>query len=343
VSELRQDLATGDWVIIAPERLKGRPLQSKTNPPITDRPPYEPSCPFCPANEDRFPHVEVDAIPHPEPDGTKPWLVWGIENKYKIFKHHGSAPAGLTAFDRAGIYARAVGEGVHELVIESPEHNRTFATMSPPEVEAVVAMYLRRFRALKQVPGSLLTILFKNHGPRSGASQPHSHCQILSSRVVPNHLRQLLEAGTRFFDTRGVCVFCHMVEHELAEGTRIVYQNERFVAYVPYAQPTPYEVQIFPKHHDSLFEDMGEAEAVDFADCLRVTMKKLYVALSNPDFNLILRNPPHHLGKVPFYHWHLRVVPHLCGAGGFERGSRMTVNLVVPEDTARELRDTQVD
>ncbi|RLB48589.1 MAG: hypothetical protein DRI90_25280, partial [Deltaproteobacteria bacterium] len=343
MSELRQDLATGDWVIIAPERLKGKSLQSKTNPPVTDRPAFEPSCPFCPANEERFPHVEVDCIAHPDAEAGSRWLVWGIENKYKIFKHHDSGPEGLAAFERDGPYARVIGQGVHELVIESPLHNRTFATMSPGEVEAVVAMYLRRFRALKQIPGSLLTIMFKNHGPRSGASQPHSHSQILSCRVVPNHLRYMLEEGTRYFDTNGVCVFCRMIEFELSDGSRVVYQNERFVAYAPFAQPTPYEVHIFPKGHDSLFEDMSDEEAADFADCLRATMKKLYVALSNPDFNLILRNPPHHLARVPFYHWHLRVVPHLCGAGGFERGSRMTVNLVVPEDTARELREATAD
>lgn len=336
MSELRQNLATGEWVIIAPERLKGKPLQPETNALLDTHPEYAPDCPFCPANEERFPHVEVDRLASADAHG--PWRVRAIENKYKIFQHYEGATA-PAEFERRGIYHVAAGCGDHELVLEHPVHNKTLATMTQAEAQDVIAMYLRRFRALRDNPNNLLTIMFKNHGPKSGASQLHSHCQILSSRVVPNHVRYLLEEATRYFDAQGTCVFCRMLDYELSEGTRVVYENERFAAYAPFAQPVPYEVHLFPKAHDSLFEDMGDQEAADFAECLRITMRKLYVALSNPDFNLIMRNPPRHLSGVPFYHWHLRVVPHTRMPGGFERGSRIMVNVVSPETSARALRD----
>ncbi|MBW2526648.1 MAG: galactose-1-phosphate uridylyltransferase [Deltaproteobacteria bacterium] len=342
MSELRQNLATGDWVVVAPERLKGKPLQSEPNPTMDVHPTYDESCPFCPPNEPRFPHVELAREPHPDGESpAAPWITRAIENKYKIFQPR-SEPLPVDArggYEREGIYAKVAAEGSHELVLESPIHNRTFATMSHREVEAVVDAYLGRFRALRQIPGNLLTILFKNHGPKAGASQLHPHGQILSSRLVPNFVRYLLEEATRYFDAHGRCVFCTMIDYEREQGARVVYENERFIGYVPYAQPVPYEMHLTPKKHDSLFEDMSATEAADFADCLRACLGKLYDALSNPDFNLILRNPPHALSHVPFYHWYLQVVPHTRAPGGFERGSRIMVNVVSPEAAAKHLRE----
>lgn len=341
MSELRQNLATREWVIIAPERLKGRSLQSETNPFMETYPAYDPTCPFCPRNEERFENVEIDFAPHPDPKNKAEsrWYVRSIENKFKIFEEYDSCPIKPTEFERDGIHAKFMGCGSHELVLESPIHNKTIATMSAPELEAVVGAYLSRFNALKQNPNNLLTIIFKNHGQRAGASQVHGHTQILSSRVVPNFLRFLIDEATRYFDTNGICVFCKILEHELKEGKRVVYENDRFAAYTPFAQSQPFEINIFPKVHDALFGDMDDREAAAFADCLRVTTRKLYLALSNPDYNLILRNPPYPLSGVPFYHWHLQIVPYTRLPGGFELGSRIMVNVMLPEECARILRE----
>jgi len=341
MSELRQNLATREWVIIAPERLKGKPLVREPNALMDAFPDYAENCRFCPRNEERFRDVSIEQIPHPAPDNAagSSWLARCIENKYKIFAEYESCPTKPTEFERDGIYCRFMGCGNHELVVESPEHNKTLATMSQQEAEAVVALYLRRFQALKANPNNLLTIIFKNHGPRSGASQPHPHSQILGMRVVPNFLRFLIDEATRFFDSNGICVFCKILEFELERETRIVYRNERFVAYVPYAASVPYEVHILPRVHDALFGDMSDHEAALFADCLRKTMRKVYHALFNPDYNLLLRNPPYPLSGVPFYHWHLQILPHTTSMGGFELGSRIRVNVTRPEECARHLRD----
>ncbi len=343
MSELRQNLATREWVIVAPERLKGKPLQKNPNSLMDALPDYDKGCPFCPKNEDRFENVQIESIPHPNRNNKagSPWLVRCIENKYKIFQDYESCPLGPTEFEQDGIYLKFIGCGNHELILESPEHNKTLATMSQAEVEGVVQLYLRRFNALKENPNNLLTIIFKNHGVRSGSSQVHAHTQILAMRVVPNFLRFLIDEATRFFDSQGICVFCKMLEYELKEESRIVCQNDRFVAWVPYAASVPYEVHIVPKVHDSLFGDMSDEEAVLFSDCLRETMRRLYTTLSNPDYNMILRNPPYPLSGVPFYHWHMQIVPHTSIPGGFELGSRIRVNVVTPEDAAQALREAE--
>ena len=75
MSELRQNLATRDWVIVAPERLKGRSLQSEPNRLMVEAPAYDDGCPFCPKNEALFDNVEVCHIPHPDPDNAAARIV----------------------------------------------------------------------------------------------------------------------------------------------------------------------------------------------------------------------------------------------------------------------------
>lgn len=339
MSELRQNLATRQWVIVAPDRLKGKPFQPHVNPLVDTWEEYEENCPFCPGNEERYPNVELDRIPSDDDCG---WKALCVENKYKIMSDQPDCPIAPSEFAKDGIYYKFKGCGHHDLVIESPIHNKTFATMTQEEAEPSIVLYSRRYKELEKNPNNLLTIIFKNHGIKSGASQKHPHSQIIASRVVPNHLRNLMEESQRYFDNEGVCVHCKIVNFELKNRTRIVYENERFVSFSPYAAPVPFQLDLYPKKHHSHFGELDKEHIRDLADCLRNTMKKLYVRLSNPDFNLIFRNPPYQDTNVPYCHWFIQIGPHCITPGGFEIGSRMHVNVLPPEMAAEELREIKV-
>lgn len=342
MSELRQNITTSEWVVIAPERLKDGPLQATLNSAQDDLPLHDDRCPFCPANQERFDNLEIDSIPHHDPDNLigSPWIAQCVENKYKVFEEDPDHRGGPVEFETDGIYRRLEGHGSHELVIESPVHNETLATMPRAAIAAVLELYLLRFRALDSA-GNLLTVIFKNHGRRSGASQPHPHSQVVGMRVVPNYIRFLLEEARRYFDSNGVCVYCKVLRHELADGRRVVWENDRFVCFVPYAAAVPYEMHILPRKHAAHFGKLGGEEIAALADCLRASMRKLYLGLSNPDFNLVVKNAPYAQGKVPSYHWHIQVVPCLRSPGGFELGARVNVNVVAPEAAAEHLRRVQ--
>jgi UDPglucose--hexose-1-phosphate uridylyltransferase len=340
MSELRQRLTTREWVVIAPERLKGKKLQPQQNPMLDTIPEHSDNCPFCPGNEEKYPNVEIDRVVD-EKDSAS-WKVLCLENKFKIFSNHIDYPLETKGFDTDGIYFKSIPSGRHELVIESPQHNHTFALMEKKHVASVVCMYLKRYNEIRKNPHILHTVIFKNHGPRSGASQQHPHSQIVAMKVAPNYIRQIVDEAQTYFDSNGICPFCKIIDYELNERKRLVYENDTYFSYTPYASTVPYEVEIFPKRHDALFGDMTDLEVMDFADCLRVTMRKLYFALSNPDFNIVFRNPPYHLCDVPFYHWHVKIAPHIVTPGGFELGSRMSVNVVSPEEAAEHLRKTDI-
>ena len=338
MSQLRQNIATREWVVIAPERLMGEDLQAALNPLLDTHPDYHKTCPFCPGNRDERFKPGIDRINYPDCGTQDPnqWRAICIENLYKIVAPQPGEEQKSYEFEHHGIYHKTPGTGNHELIIESDKHNLTFATMPIEQVVAIAKLYHSRFNSLSKT--NRITIIFKNHGTRSGASQRHPHSQIVGLKVVPGFIRFLLEQARRYFDAHGVCVFCKILEYELKAKERVVYTNDKFISFVPYAASVPYEVHILPKQHNSLFGNINHSELQAFSDCLRNTMRKLYVRLSNPDFNFVFRNPPYSLSDVPFYHWHMQIIPYLRTPGGFELGSGMHANVVAPEEAASELR-----
>ena len=339
MSELRQRLDSGEWVIMAPERLKGKTLSKVSNLAHDTLPVHDQNCPFCIGNDDRFDNVEIDRI---NCAVTNDWTVRCLENKFQIFSNHDLLPPEPREFVKDGIYNKFSRYGNHELVIESAEHNKTLGNMTHDEVSNVVEMYYKRYKALNNDINTH-TIIFKNHGPMSGASQKHPHSQIVSMMVVPEHTRSLINGAIEYYDRHGRCVFCTIIEHEQKVNDRVIYQNDKFIALTPYASSVPYEIEIYPKKHEADFSVMHGEDIIEFSDCLRIVMRKLYKALSNPDYNIIFRNPPYHLSKVLYYHWHLKIVPYLITPGGFELGTAMGVNILTPEEAAETLRNIDID
>jgi len=217
-------------------------------------------------------------------------------------------------------------------------HNKTIATMTIEEVKAIVFIYIKRFEVLRQNPNNLLTLIFKNHGSKAGASQPHPHSQIVGFRVVPSEIRMHLFEAQRHFDNIGICVFCRIIDYELHHQQRLVYKNDHFVALSPYASEVPYQVHIYPINHSLPFDGMKESELNAFCDCYQKVFNAIYVYLHNPDFNVVFMNAPHHLEQTHYWHWHVNILPKLSDTAGFELGTRVGINVVAPEDAAKNLR-----
>jgi UDPglucose--hexose-1-phosphate uridylyltransferase len=332
--ELRQNIATGEWVVIAPERgLKPRPLQEMEKRSSGGGIAYSKDCPFCPGNEDRYPNIETDRITAENGD----WMVRAVENKFKILGDFEYCPVRPERFTEDGIYFKTLGCGFHDLVIEHAQHDKIIATMDPEHVEKIIEVYLNRYNAFDQNPNNLVTIIFKNHGIKAGASQSHAHSQIVSSRVVPAHTRFLLYEGQRYFDSRGACVYCDIVDFETKDRKRVVYENSTFVAIVPYAARTPFEVWIIPTKHNAGFGSISKAEKEGLARALHAVLRKMYEVLDNPDFNYVIFSSPYNLSEVPYYHWHLKIEPRLLTPGGFEVGTKINVNPTSPEESAEKL------
>jgi UDPglucose--hexose-1-phosphate uridylyltransferase len=332
VSQLRQDPTTKEWVIIAAERSK-RPHDFVKAEEHVEKPPYDAECPFCEGNESLTPHESL-AYRRGGPADGPGWWVRVVPNRFPALSSDGSLQR-----EEMGFFRMMDGVGVHEVVVESPIHNKILPLMDNEQVEEILLAYRERYLALREDRRIKLVIIFKNHGPAAGTSLEHGHSQIVGTAVVPSDIRRRLDQAARHYDDHGTCVYCDTIQEELKCGTRIVMDTERFVVLQPFASRTPFETWIVPKEHQASFGLISVEDSKKFATILRETLFRLYSKLSNPDFNYVIRTAPIRDEQEDYYHWHLQIVPRLTTTAGFEMGSGMYINVSLPEETARFLAE----
>jgi UDPglucose--hexose-1-phosphate uridylyltransferase len=325
--ELRQNLATKEWVIIATERAR-RPEEfvQADKERVEDRPARANTCPFCPGNE------ELDLERLRLPDAGE-WIVRVVRNRYPALQENGE-PA--QCFD--GINRSIAGVGYHEIVVESRLHNTSPATEALEEVEQTLHAFQIRGWAFRGDPRIEHMIYFKNHGVSAGASLVHPHAQLLGMPVVPSGVRTRIAEARRYFEDQGECVICRMRQDEERDGARMVAATTFFSVFVPYAALSPFHLWIVPRRHCTNFLDATPEELRDLARMLRELLFKIYVGLNDPDYNYVIRSAPDYERESAYVHWYVAVVPRVTRAAGFEMGTGMFINTALPEESAHFLR-----
>jgi UDPglucose--hexose-1-phosphate uridylyltransferase len=189
--ELRLNLITREWVILATERAK-RPDSFRQKKHKKILPEFLETCPFCPGNEQRTPE-EIMRIP----DG-KSWKVRVTPNKFPALSVEGDKER-----INEGIRHLVTGVGIHEVIIESPLHNMSMAMMELDNFADVIRTYRERFTEIYNDPRIEHVIIFKNYGEGAGTSIAHPHSQIIGTPVTPILVRNRIEEGIRYFDNTG--------------------------------------------------------------------------------------------------------------------------------------------
>jgi UDPglucose--hexose-1-phosphate uridylyltransferase len=235
------------------------------------------------------------------------------------------------------------GFGVHDVIVETPDHSEVMALMPDSYMAEILRIYKIRYDELSLDRRIALITIFKNHGPDAGTSLEHPHSQIIATPVISLQVRERFQHALRHFDDYGECMFCQMLEEELEEQSRIVAISEHFAALELYASPAPFCTHIYPRRHMASFGDVSAMEINDLARMLRSILAKLYHGLADPDFNFTIRSAPAESVGVKYFHWYLSVIPRLTRMAGFELGSGMFINTVLPEAAAEFLRKVDVD
>ena len=334
---LRQDPATRKWSIIATERAKRPDDFADGSEKAAGHETYDKSCPFCPGNEHMTPEP-MFMLPAGDGDGPGTWAIRVVPNKFAALSRPADESVS-TARTRKGPYLEMNGVGEHEVVIEGPDHSKTIATMTDAEVSRVIATYKTRFLALDKSAWNQQIIIFRNQGEGAGTSLAHPHSQIIGTPIVPEEIRMRLEVAQRHYDDCGTCIYCDMLQAEIEEKTRVIASNAGFVAFAPFAATVPYNIWIVPRRHASSFGVITDHETGLLGALLRGVLKGMYTLLGNPDYNYVVRSAPHHSAGEPHFHWYLEILPRLTTPAGFEIGSGMNINVVVPEDAASQLRE----
>ena len=330
--ELRQSPASKEWVIIATERAQ-RPTEFRGEEPLPENE-HDKNCPFCPGNEDKTPKEILAYRTYGTKPNTTGWWIRIIPNKFPALVLDGD-PHREKIDD---FYRHMVGLGEHEVIIESQKHNATIATMDDKQVEEIFLAYRERYITLSKDPRFEMIIIFKNHGKAAGTSVKHPHSQVIATPITPLHVRQRIEEAMRFFDDNGECVYCSMIKKEREMQERIVLETDNFIAFVPYASRSPFETWILPKTHQTSFVYISPEGTKELAYIVKRSLGKIFVGLKNPDYNAVIYSSPCHEKDVEYYHWHMKITPRVAAVAGFEMGSGMYINTVIPENAAEYLR-----
>ncbi|NMC75415.1 MAG: galactose-1-phosphate uridylyltransferase [Geobacteraceae bacterium] len=337
MSELRWDPLKHHWVIIAADRGR-RPNDFFVQEPPTPMT----NCPFCYGNEDKPPH-EIFALRPSGPPNSPNWKVRVIPNKYPVLRVEGEVKS-----RGYGIYDVMSGIGAHEIIIETPDHDRGMADLSPAEITDVLTAYRARLLDLRQDLRLRHLVLFKNHGARAGASLSHSHSQLIAVPLVPPVTVAELRNCRDFFEQRKRCIFCDIIDFELQMGERIVREFPGYLIFAPFASCLPFELRLFPKQHLHDFTLLDDASLGELAVAMKDMLLRLKKVLHDPPFNFILHTSPTlqpRPGRPEFwtsieydYHWHIELVPRITPIAGFEWGSGFHINQTPPEEAAAFLR-----
>jgi len=331
--DLRKDPIVGRWVIVAKSRAR-RPHDFDTTP-ARRRSSF---CPFCEGNEDKTPS-EIIAFRQPgSPRNGRGWRVRVVPNKFPALEIEGDLNK-----RGDGIYDMMRGVGAHEVIIESPKHLISTSELSDLELQEVVWAYRERLVDLKRDPRLVYGMVFKNVGAAAGASLEHTHSQLIVTPIVPINVWEEMTGSLEFYNYRGRCVYCDMIQQELNYEKRLVHDTPAFTAFCPFASRFPFETWILPKVHSSHFENIQKNGIEDLATVLRQVILKIELALDRPAYNYIIHTAPFDTAELAHYHWHLEIMPSLTRPAGFEWGTGFYINPVPPEEAAAFLREIDAE
>jgi len=337
--ELRKDPVVGRWVIISTERGK-RP----TDLGVVTEPPHKKVCPFCEGQEKSTP-AEIFSIrdPKTKPDGPG-WQVRVVPNKYPALTYNGE-------FEKVGLgmYEKMNGFGTHEVIIETPNHQLDLERQPVEDILKVFETYKIRLEQLLRDPRLRYVLIFKNVGVDAGATLEHPHSQLIATPITPITVKEELSGAAAYHKDKDRCVYCDMIRDESDQSERLVYENESFIAFCPYASRFPYEISVLPKTHRPDFHKIEPKELAHLADCMKVTLSKLKKALHRPQYNYVLHTGPIRGARKGYwttidndFHWHIEIMPRVTRIAGFEWGSGFYINPMMPEEAAKNLREISV-
>jgi len=229
--------------------------------------------------------------------------------------------------------------GGHD-VVAVREHDQELPTFTPSIWKDLLANFKQRHQYLEGLCNVEYVMPIYNHGPEAAASIEHPHAQILASSIVPNLIARETAHTARYFAENKSCPFCELISHEKEQNSRVLFENDNFISFNFYAARFPFETWILPKHHRSHFKTITAKEEDELIEIMRQTFSCIDKVLKNPPLNFYIHSSPAARSNenIPYYHWHIEILPRLSNYGGYELGSNIIIDVITPEQAAEYLR-----
>ncbi|MBT30848.1 MAG: galactose-1-phosphate uridylyltransferase [Thalassobius sp.] len=261
----RYNALSGEWVLVSPHRAK-RPWQGQVEKGGNDdRPEYDPKCYLCPGNE----RVNGDAR---NPDYKDTYV---FQNDFGALLS--DTPSGTVDEGMPDLFKAESEKGICRVICFSPRHDLTLPEMELPGIEKVVQLWKEQYEELSKLDFINHIQIFENKGAVMGCSNPHPHGQIWAQQTIPGEVQQELIAQEAYFKKNKSVLLLDYVNRELELKTRIVFENDGFVALVPFWATWPFEMMILPKRK---LQHLGEFTSEDISNYADI-LKKLTICYDN--------------------------------------------------------------
>ncbi|NLK37150.1 MAG: galactose-1-phosphate uridylyltransferase [Epulopiscium sp.] len=323
MSEMRQNKLTGEWIIYAVNRKK-RPYDFSKKMEPKKSSPHD--CPFCKGNEDKT----TDALY--EDRGNGEWSVRVFPNMFPAVDENGKVE------EASSFYKTAGARGRHEVLVDTPNHTQTIDTFTEGHLEKIFTALQKRFSSFYEEEYIHYIQIFKNGGPEAGMSLSHSHWQIVGLPIVPNRILTQEDAEKEYAQKNHGCLFCDMIKYEEEQQKRVVTENERFIAFTPFASRFSYELWIAPKRHISTFIELEEEDIKALSHMFHKIIKGVSKIREGICYNICFIDAQK--GREgDYYHWHIEIMPRVGGFAGLEFSTETYINSILPEEAADFYRE----
>ncbi|MHB1153007.1 MAG: galactose-1-phosphate uridylyltransferase [Eubacteriales bacterium] len=337
LAELRWNPMIKDWVIIAPKR-QSRPDENQDSKKAIENITNN-LCPFCLGNNKKLP-AYYDVWQH---DNDFPAL--SLQNDETTINKNIMTEKGDDLYKVVPSYGKC------EVILYSPDHQSSLSLLPAEHLVKLVELWSDRYKVLSADIKIKYVFIFENRGDKVGVTISHPHGQIYAYSKIPKKIEIELDSCKEFYNDQKKCLFCRMNEEEKAFKRRVIYENNHFIAYVPFFADYAFGVYITSTEHKSNITDFKtEEEKQSLADIIKMitgAYDKLYdmpfpymMCMHNTPCNVDEKN----IGYENFYHFHIEFYPPLRNKNqqqyqaSSETGVWTHGNPTNPEDKAVDLR-----
>jgi len=313
MQELRFNPMTGEWVMISSGR-KGRPIHSEFK-----------GCPLCPGN------IELE----------QDYDLAVFENRFPALVKNPSPPLN----SGSPLLKSKPSNGVCEVIMYTSVHKSSLTEMPLLQIENLIDVWEDRIIDLYSNPMIKYIFIFENKGEEVGATLSHPHGQLYAFPFLPLRIKTKLKNMKDYISKHHRCMLCDLIKEEEQLDKRIVFQNNFFIALVPYYARFPYEVHVLSKRHLGSIIEMNELEKKSFAEILQsVTRKYDKIFQRSCPYMMALFISPSEQDKYDYFHFHVEFCPPLRDKNkikwmaSVETATWQFINPSSPEEIAEQLR-----
>lgn len=323
MSEFRYNKLVQHWILFAPNRAK-RPTNFNKNNILTQD---IKNCPFEFGNESQTPN-ELARI-----GDEANWRCRIVPNLYNALSID-TQPKSY----KKGCFENKSGFGAHEVIIETPDHTKQMFDFSIDEYFDYFTIIKIRLNDLRKDIRIKYFSVFKNYGENGGASIEHSHSQLIATPFIPKTIEKSLEYYAQYKKDTQRDFFDDLISDERNFTKGILFENNIFVAYCPYASRYPFEINIVSKKELHSLLDFNDIDTYSLSEVMKFCFSKLESALGKPDFNMLIKNGDIQ-SKNNSNRFHIEILPRLYKTAGFELDTDIMLNTFLPETAAEILKE----